>query len=461
MKKLSLYVFLAIAGLFLGSCGEDNSYGDWANPQAYNQEDAITIPGFKATAVADQDLATTGDSTATFVLSNSALPEGFSLANARVELTPTGVDGAKTTIVNTSLAGLASTAELQALVESVYGKRPEARTFDAHVYVNAVKNGEAVLIDAGTITVTLIPEAPFIDSAYYLVGDMAGWDAASAVKFNHSGADVYADSKFTVTFTTTKADQYWKIIPQNNYAGNFWAEGKTGVVGVAVDGDASLEGSLTTDAPKAGKIAEAGMYRMTLDMMSYTYKIEKLNFVEFLYMAGDANGWNHSDILHGPAFDGKYTGYMYLTQNGFKFSEQQGWNGKNYGAGFSTAGDAANITMSEPNGFYKVDVDLAAQSYSLTAINTIGIIGDATAGGWDSDQDMTYDPTNHCWVANGVVLTNGTIKFRANDAWSISWGGTDLNKLTTANGDNISVTAGTYTIKLYPSYDGNTKVTFE
>ena len=34
--------------------------------------------------------------------------------------------------------------------------------------------------------------------------------------------------------------------------------------------------------------------------------------------------------------------------------------------------------MTEDPGYYKVDVDLSAKSYTLTAITTIGIIGAAT-----------------------------------------------------------------------------------
>ena len=57
MKKISLYVTLALTALLMGACSGD--YTNWADPQAYSQENAVTIPGFKATAVASQDLATT------------------------------------------------------------------------------------------------------------------------------------------------------------------------------------------------------------------------------------------------------------------------------------------------------------------------------------------------------------------------------------------------------------------
>ena len=84
-------------------------------------------------------------------------------------------------------------------------------------------------------------------------------------------------------------------------------------------------------------------------------------------------------------------------------------------------------------------------SYGVTTITRIGIIGDATPGGWDSDTQLTYNSATGAW--EGVVtLTAGTIKFRANNGWDINWGGA-LNNLV-ENGENITVTAGTYKVSL-------------
>lgn len=149
---------------------------------------------------------------------------------------------------------------------------------------------------------------------------------------------------------------------------------------------------------------------------------------------------------------------MYLNQNGFKFSSEPNWDGTNYGADFSTAPDAANITITEPEGFYQVVVDLNEKTYTLTPI-AIGIIGSATPSGWDSDTDMTYSVENRCWTIT-TDLTDGEIKFRANDDWTISWGGTP-EQLTTQNGGNIAVAAGKYTINLYPLCEGKAYCTIE
>lgn len=464
MKKLSLYISIALAGLFMGSCSED--FKDWADPQTNPQEDAITIPGFTATAAQAIDFASvTTDSVNTFSLSSAALPEGFTLGNARIELTPQGVENATKTTVNTSLDGKGAVADLASVVESAYGKRPTARTFDAQVYVNAIKEGQAVLIDAGKINLVMTPKAPFIDAAYYLVGDMFttddvnGWNTISDKQtFKHSDKDVYEDPIFTITFETTKADQYWKIIPKANVdAGNTDASA-AGVVGPKVDGEDSMTGSLTNGDAKAGKIAKAGKYKLTLNMMDYSYTIEE---APELYMKGDANGWDGYDYLVGDGVH--FTGFMYLNQNGFKFTTAPDWSGTGYGANFDTAPNAANIVITEPAGYYKVDVDLSAKTYTLTSITSIGIIGDAAPKGWDSDVDLTYVPYNketnegRYWEIKDIKLKTGVIKFRANDGWDINWGG-ELDNLTSkGNPANIAVEEGTYDIKLYAWADGYAK----
>lgn len=453
----------------MGSCSED--FKDWADPQTNPQEDAITIPGFTATAAQTIDFASvTTDSVNTFSLSSAALPEGFTLGNARIELTPQGVENATKTTVNTSLDGKGAVADLASVVESAYGKRPTARTFDAQVYVNAIKEGQAVLIDAGKINLVMTPKAPFIDAAYYLVGDMFttddvnGWNTISdKQKFKHSDKDVYEDPIFTITFETTKADQYWKIIPKANVdAGNTDASA-AGVVGPKVDGEDSMTGSLTNGDAKAGKIAKAGKYKLTLNMMDYSYTIEE---APELYMKGDANGWDGYDYLAGDGVH--FTGFMYLNQNGFKFTTAPDWSGTGYGENFSTAPDAGNIVMTEPAGYYKVDVDLSAKTYTLTPITSIGIIGSAAPNGWDSDVDLTYVPYNketkegRYWEAKNIKLKAGECKFRANDAWDMQWG-FDGDKFVFSNNapqKQFVPEAGTYDIKLYAWANGYAKCEF-
>ena len=457
MKKIFLYSLAVLASVALASCNGD--YDDWAQPQHNPQEEAITIPGFTATPVVQSiDCSSvTTDSVSTFTLSEAALPEGFTLDNARLEIIPQGEDNAIKKNVNASIEGKSAVADLSEVIVSYYGKRPIAHSFVAHVYLNAVKNGDAVLIDAGKFNLEMTPKSPFIDSGYYLVGDMFnaegvdGWNTVSEKQaFKHSARDVYDDPVFTITFETKEANQYWKIIPKKNIdAGTFWADG---VVGPKENGSDSKEGDLTNVGPGAGMIKEPGKYMLTLNMMDYSYTIKP---VPELYMKGDANGWNGYDYLAGD--DGvHFTGFMYLNQNGFKFTTAPDWSGTGYGENFSTAPNADNIVMTEPAGYYKVEVDLFEKTYKLTPITSIGIIGSAAPNGWDSDVDLTYNIKERCWEVKDIKLKAGEIKFRANDGWDISWGG-ELDKLTTKNGGNITVEAGTYDIKLYAWAEGYAK----
>lgn len=465
MKKLSLYISIALAGLFMGSCSED--FKDWADPQTNPQEDAITIPGFTATAAQAIDFASvTTDSVNTFSLSSAALPEGFTLGNARIELTPQGVENATKTTVNTSLDGKGAVADLASVVESAYGKRPTARTFDAQVYVNAIKEGQAVLIDAGKINLVMTPKAPFIDAAYYLVGDMFttddvnGWNTVSAKQaFKHSDKDVYDDPVFTITFETTKANQYWKIIPKKNVdAGNFWA---AGVVGPKVDGDDSMTGLLTNGDAKAGKIAKAGKYKLTIDMMDYSYTLEEVKYDPFIYFIGSTDKWTKADQKLALVDDAKgvYTGFVYLADPNnagyeFKFQRKAGdWDRAIAASDFVTFKESAigaangNLGVKDGEGVYYMDVNLSEGTIEATKVETMGLIGKFQE--WDETNDvpMTWNAEEYCFEVTNAGVTADGWKFRMNKKWDVNLGGS-LNNLT-AGGSDIKVAGNT--VKLYPT----------
>ena len=352
-----------------------------------------------------------------------------------------------------SADGTVPAEELKNAVISFYGKAPTPRILNAVVDAYVDVKGQTIKVTAPAVAVNVTLDAPFISTGYYLIGDMNGWNGDNMFAFKHSGANVYDDPVFTLVFTTEADGQYWKIIPQSNVdASNVWNEGIEGVVGVEVDGDTSLEGLLTTTAPQAGKIEKAGMYKMTLNMMDYTYKLEELNFEEYIYIPGNHQGWSPATAprLYGANFDGYYSGFSCL-DGGFKFTKGPDWAFGEYNWGSFTShpegftGEGGGDITCTVKGFYLIEADVATGTLKATP-TTWGIIGDATANGWDSDQDMTWNAEKHCWCAT-ITLTDGTIKFRANDGWDINFGGNPDN--LSAGGDNIPVTAGTYDIDLY------------
>lgn len=460
MKKTLLYSLAAMASLALASCAGD--YDDWANPQANEQEASAAKYGVTFAngseaegSMADED----GIINLVTVNSSDANVSGFTLKDLKVN--GEAING---TMIGNSVQ--VSASELEKLVcDQNKSRASVARDLKVETQVSInLASGDAVSITTkgkttGKFTPTATP--PLDEKGYYMLGQVNGneWDAKSPVWMTKMSDGVYQ-----LKVTTEKDKNYFKF-----YEGSKWDESgnwdviNKGVMGCEKDGCEDASGTIyyTGDSwgtPQSMVIAGAGTWIVTLDMNNLSYSVGK----PVLYMKGDANGWDGYDYLSGE--DGvKFTGFMYLNQNGFKFTTAPDWSGTGYGANFDTAPDAANIVITEPAGYYQVDVDLSEKTYTLTPITSIGIIGSASPNGWDSDVDMTYVPynkdtkeVNGYWEVKNITLSAGEIKFRANDGWDISWGG-ELDHLTTKNGGNITVEAGTYDIKLYAWAEGFAK----
>ena len=461
MKKYLLYSLLGVAALSATSCNEDFNE-DVAAPQQWEQEAAITLPGLSISPVATVDLATASDSVTIFNPSVSGtLPEGATLDNFRVDL----VAESGSTTLNASTTGKVATTELQAVIEKAYGKRPTERTFTATVYANIMNNGQASLLK-GETTVKAIPVAPQISQHYYLIGAPSAWDPTCVtMPFNHSNKDVYEDPVFSIVFPVADGETWFAVTDDITVEKNDWSQ----VFGCAEgNGNNGEEGTLKRRADltddgsfKVVVNGDAKFIKMTLNMMEYTYTLEKLNFQEFIYVPGNHQGWNPGTAaaLQSPAYDGVYVGYTYLNGN-FKFTKERNWNAEYNFNDFAVKddiffnNDGSNINISE-EGFYQIKADVA--SSNLSAVKTTwGIIGPAQAGGWDTDTDMTWNAADESWTAT-VELAADEFKFRANDAWAINVGGS-LDNLT-QDGGNIKVAeAGTYEVKLFLTRSASDKM---
>lgn len=442
MKKTLLYSLAVLASVTLASCNGD--YDDWANPQTNSQEASAAKYGITFAAGTEAESSLPDDDgiiNLVTVNSSDADVTGFTLKDLKVN-----GEAIKGKINGNSIQ--VNATELEKILCSQNKSRASvARDINVESKVSAnLASGDAVAINTvGQTTGKLTPTpTPTIDEqGYYMLGEVNGnnWDPKNPVWMNK-----VSDGVYQLKVTTEKDKNYFKFYEGSKFESNNWDVINTGVMGCEKDGSEDASGIIyyTGDSwgtPQTMVIVGTGTWIVTLDMNNLSYSVGK----PILYMAGDANGWNHSDVLNSD--DGvHFTGYMYLNQNGFKFSTQPNWKGTSYGADFDTAPDAGNIVITEEAGFYQVDVDLSAKTYTLTPF-TIGIIGNATPKGWDGDTDMTYNPEERCWELKNVTLTDGEMKFRHTNDWNLSWGG-ELDNLTTQNGPNIAVAAGTYDIKL-------------
>ena len=459
IKKILLGMTLLMS---MVSCTED--YTDWANPQTNPEEEAVSFGDGSVTPVDVINLAdVTGDK-----VKVASIVAPTSTKDTYTPSFKINFDGQSFDI---DADGNMAKADLVNYITGKYGKRPTERDIDATLDAWQSNGSTAAkMATSETFQVKAIPVAPVIDEGYYLVGDMfttiegeteiSGWTKESAKAFKHSDRDVYDDPIFTLTFETKKANQYWKIIPKKNIvAGDLWADG---VVGPKVDGSDSMEGLLTNVGPGAGKIAEPGKYKLTLNMMDYSYTIEPVNYDPFIYFIGSTDGWGSSDQKLALVDDekGTYTGYIYLADPnnaGFEFKFQRvagNWDNAIGASNFVTFKDAAidanngnNLGVNAGEGVYYMDVNLSEGTITATKVESMGMVGQFQ--GWDKEAPvpMTWNAEEYCFEATMAGVTADGWKFIVNKDWAINLGGSIDN----LEQDGANLTVAGNTIKLYPT----------
>jgi len=302
-----------------------------------------------------------------------------------------------------------------------------------------------------------------ISDNYYLIGGPGEWNAESAMNmpFSHSDKSVFDDPVFTYTFASTGGEMWFAFgdgeaisaVGEGTWNKLFGTKGDSKDLSGSFDRRYNLDGdhSFCVDG-------QAKFYRFSVNMMDYTYTITPLNFGEFYYEIGNESGWGTSHPLYSANNDGKYEGYYWLNGE-FKFKPNaDNWNDDlEYVDGTTLGGsltDGGGPNCPDPGaGFYQINLDLTAMTYSLMKIESVSMIGGFN--GWGDDLEMSYNTEEGCWEVTTDAVA-GEYKFRANHDWGINWGGTEAN--LEPDGANLNIEAGTYKFQLFISYAGNNKV---
>ena len=162
--------------------------------------------------------------------------------------------------------------------------------------------------------------------------------------------------------------------------------------------------------------------------------------------------------------------------NGFKFiSEQADWGDLtgNYGTiggaqngNLENSGGSGDIKVAETDGdgLYYIQVDIDNLTYKAVKMNW-GIIGDATAGGWNDETPMTYDFATNKYSLDATLSTGG-MKFRAKNAsqyiysddWKFNVGVSDPTVTYNPASGNFPIAGGSYTLGLIINFDGTAVV---
>ncbi|HRI59848.1 MAG TPA: SusF/SusE family outer membrane protein [Saprospiraceae bacterium] len=187
---------------------------------------------------------------------------------------------------------------------------------------------------------------------------------------------------------------------------------------------------------------------------SFTPAVTYASVAKDLYLLGSFNNFEGEEFHFSLAGDNTWVLNEMLLKPGdlFKFSEGPNFMGSNWG---DSDGDGRaelfgnNITFNAPEGeaYYKITFNDKTRIYTIEFVRypSIGIIGSATPTGWDSDTDLEFKGNGIFYIK--MTLTDGAVKFRANNSWDTNWGGATFPTGTAVpGGPDIMVTAGTYEI---------------
>lgn len=201
-------------------------------------------------------------------------------------------------------------------------------------------------------------------------------------------------------------------------------------------------------------IPAAGKYRVDFDKSTGIYLFtEVIEFVSIgIIGSATPGGWDaDTDLTKDAGNPDLWKGTFDLIDGEAKFRANDAW-AINWGdsifpISIATLG-GPNIPV--PAGRYLVSFNVKTAEYKFLLIGnytSVGIIGNATPGGWDNDTDMTQDPNDESiWKAR-LILTDGEAKFRADNAWTVNWGAGDFpSGVAELDGANIPIPAGEYKI---------------
>ncbi len=460
MKNIFKFLLVAVvAVLALASC-EDEANRDWTTPEAsfslYDTSlgDVALYPTMAENPFIMKWDAVSGTSEYTVQLS------------ATEDFAAPFVLGTSNTNTYTSTIGALNTALLQAgfspySVNTVYARVMAGAQVSTVISFNVTPYPADVPVitspAAGTaIALSVDNEADNATTVTWKDYTYTAVDVAYTVKIAAHGGDTY-QTLGTVTNATSLPVTVQEL---NNIVL------KTGATpGVESAFDLIVSASTTSAGGTIEKISEP----VTVNITPYESTV-------FLYLIGDATaaGWDNTTdnpdmfpLLNSHTQSTLYTYTGYFKAGGFKLIKNKGSWDNQYGKGsadgtLSTDGGSGNISV-PADGYYKLTVDVSKLTYTLQAVNaptssyaTIGIIGSATPNGWDGSTAMTqsgFDP--HVWYLEHITLSNGEAKFRANNEWTVGWGGSDevFGTGSTDNAPNIPVQAGVYDI-YFNDYSG-------
>lgn len=190
----------------------------------------------------------------------------------------------------------------------------------------------------------------------------------------------------------------------------------------------------------------------TISVTPYSTEVE----MPFLRVPGDYQSWapvNDNTIIYSKDSDNIYEGFVHILSGSgeFKFITGPSWGDfPDFGVGASAgtlSQGGGNLKIADGFGTYRVKANLNNLTYELQRIGTWGIIGDATAGGWNTETPMKFIAAENV-LRITTDLKKGEMKFRT-QTWAQNYGTSSEAGVAGFDGGNIQIPdAGNYTITM-------------
>ncbi|MDE6793559.1 MAG: hypothetical protein K2J48_10810 [Muribaculaceae bacterium] len=480
MKKIKLFSALALT-LALAACDDfdlPNPPGQTnTDPEAYfENSNLVMAPNSEAislTAANEANQYVTVANITTF----ENFPEGYTL---EVDM-EVGNDGtfSKTTTLSTVIDGDAVTVNpdlLNGAIQSVITKKPGTYDVNSRLAAYAVRGNTRIRLGGvnnyyltEALNVTTFDATKVIEDAYYLVPCALDGtpNMGAAIQMNNtagSSVSAYDNPEFAIKIESPAPDGYFfKIAPQSAIS----AGSAASLYGAnpAADG---MSGKLSTDYG-VGHISITGDVLITVNMEEDSYSV---NYAfEVLYPFSGSTAADKLMLLYTTNYI-NYSGVAAINNQWFlgakpdKKAEPLFRQSEEEEAVVSEDGlvmtglltndpSAAQIkTPVRGNHLYWVDVNLVQLTYSLSAIETLSVIG--SANGWSNEPENVVDltPSKDLKIWTGTDIHVGPeFKLNANHAWEIDFGGTKVTDTEgehvyniTMKGGNLEVEEGNYDI---------------
>ena len=121
------------------------------------------------------------------------------------------------------------------------------------------------------------------------------------------------------------------------------------------------------------------------------------------------------------------------------------WGGTTFPSGTAVE-NGGDIPLT--SGYYNITFNKNTLAYSFQ-VAPVTLIGNGISGGsWTTDVVLTSTDGGKTFTKSGLQLVAGRVKFRVNNDWATSWGGTFPSGTGVLNSkdDNIPTTPGTYDV---------------